>query len=41
MSYMNLIEDERFYGLLEKYLHNDQGVNYNDFFNLFLEILNR
>lgn len=41
MSYMNLIEDERFYGLLEKYLHNDQGVNYKEFFNHFLENLNR
>jgi hypothetical protein len=38
---MNLIEDERFYGLLEKYLHNDQGVNYKEFFNHFLENLNR
>ncbi|AGF58137.1 hypothetical protein B0P06_003551 [Clostridium saccharoperbutylacetonicum] len=41
MSYMNLIEDERFYGLLEKYLHNDQGVNYKEFFYHFLENLNR
>ncbi|ALB44729.1 MULTISPECIES: dynamin family protein [Clostridium] len=42
MTYINLIEDERFYNLLEKYLNNDkQGIDYNRYFEHFIENLNK
>ncbi|MDR3593260.1 dynamin family protein [Clostridium sp.] len=41
MTYMNLIEDERFYKLLEKYLNDNQGINYKEYFNHFIENLNK
>ncbi|NMF04152.1 dynamin family protein [Clostridium beijerinckii] len=42
MTYINLIEDERFYGLLEKYLNNEkQGIDYNRYFEHFIENLNK
>lgn len=42
MTYINLIEDERFYSLLEKYLNNDkQGIDYNRYFEHFIENLNK
>lgn len=42
MTYINLIEDERFSNLLEKYLNNDkQGIDYNRYFEHFIENLNK
>jgi chorismate mutase len=42
MTYINLIEDERFYNLIEKYLNNDkQGLDYNRYFEHFIENLNK
>lgn len=41
MGYMNLINDERFYGLLEKYLTDTQGINYKEYFNHFIENLDK
>ncbi|NRT91630.1 dynamin family protein [Clostridium beijerinckii] len=42
MTYINLIEDERFYRLLEKYLNNEkQGIDYNRYFEHFIENLNK
>lgn len=42
MTYMKLIEDERFYNLLEKYLNNEnQGVDYKKYFSHFIENLNQ
>ncbi|WP_271809257.1 dynamin family protein [Clostridium beijerinckii] len=42
MTYINLIEDERFYRLLEKYLNNEkQGIDYNIYFEHFIENLNK
>lgn len=42
MAYVNLIKDERFYGLLEKYLNNEnQGVDYKKYFQHFVENLNK
>jgi hypothetical protein len=42
MSYINLIEDMRFYKLLEKYLNNEnQGINYNEYFKHFIENLSK
>lgn len=42
MTYADLIKDERFHTLLEKYLNNDnQGVNYKEYFKHFIENLNK
>lgn len=42
MAYVNLIKDERFYGLLEKYLNNEnQGIDYKKYFQHFIENLNK
>ncbi len=42
MTYINLIKDERFYRLLEKYLNNEkQGIDYNRYFEHFIENLNK
>ena len=42
MTYMDLIQDERFNGLLEKYLKSEnQGVDYKEYFNHFIENLNK
>lgn len=41
MAYMNLIKDERFYELLEKYLNNNQDIDYKEYFNHFIENLNK
>ena len=42
MTYMDLIEDERFYRLLEKYLNNEnQGIDYKKYFKHFVENLNK
>ncbi|EHJ01336.1 hypothetical protein CDLVIII_4843 [Clostridium sp. DL-VIII] len=42
MAYVNLIEDERFYSLLEKYLNNEnQSIDYKKYFQHFVENLNK
>ncbi|OPJ64698.1 dynamin family protein [Clostridium chromiireducens] len=42
MANIDLIKDERFYRLLEKYLSNEnQGVNYRKYFEHFIENLNK
>ena len=42
MTYMDLIQDERFNGLLEKYLKSEnQGVDYKEYFKHFIENLNK
>ncbi|OOM76994.1 dynamin family protein [Clostridium sp. BL-8] len=42
MAYVNLINDERFYGLLEKYLNNEnQSIDYKKYFQHFVENLNK
>ena len=42
MTYMDLIQDKRFNGLLEKYLNNEnQGMNYREYFKHFIENLNK
>ena len=42
MTYMDLIQDERFNTLLEKYLNNEnQGVDYKEYFKHFIENLNK
>lgn len=42
MTYMDLIQDERFNGLLDKYLNSgSQGIDYKEYFKHFTENLNR
>ena len=42
MTYMDLIKDERFNRLLEKYLNNEnQGIDYKEYFKHFIENLNK
>ena len=42
MQYMDLIQDKRFNGLLEKYLNNEnQGMNHREYFKHFIENLNK
>jgi len=42
MTYMDLIKDERFNKLLEKYLNNENnGVDYKEYFKHFIENLNK
>ncbi len=42
MTYMDLIQDERFNGLLEKYLKSEnQGIDYREYFKHFIENLNK
>ncbi|WP_297422928.1 dynamin family protein [Clostridium sp.] len=41
MAYIDLIKDERFNKLMEKYLNNNQEINYTEYFNHFLENLNK
>lgn len=42
MTYMDLIHDERFNRLLEKYLNSEsQGIDYKEYFNHFSENLNK
>jgi len=42
MTYIDLIKDDRFNSLLEKYLNNEsQGIDYRDYFNHFTENLNK
>jgi len=42
MTYMELIQDHRFNKLLEKYLNNEnQGIDYREYFNHFIENLNK
>lgn len=42
MTYMKLIEDERFYRLLEKYINNEnQGIDYKKYFEHFIENINK
>lgn len=42
MTYMDLIKDNRFNRLLEKYLNSEnQGINYKDYFKHFSENLNK
>lgn len=42
MTYIDLIQDERFNKLLEKYLNNEiQGINYKEYFKHFIENLNK
>ena len=41
MTYMDLIQDEKFNRLLEKYLNNEnQGIDYREYFKHFIENLN-
>ena len=42
MTYMDLIQDERFSRLLEKYLNREsQGIDYKEYFKHFIENLNK
>ena len=42
MTYMDLIQDERFNTLLEKYLNSEsQGIDYQEYFKHFIENLNK
>ena len=42
MTYMDLIQDQRFNRLLEKYLNNEnQGIDYREYFKHFIENLNK
>ncbi|EKQ55214.1 MULTISPECIES: dynamin family protein [unclassified Clostridium] len=41
MAYIDLIKDERFNRLIEKYLNNNQEINYTEYFNHFVENLNK
>jgi hypothetical protein len=42
MTYIELIQDERFNRLLEKYLNNgNSGINYKEHFNHFIENINK
>ncbi|MBW6410545.1 dynamin family protein [Clostridium weizhouense] len=42
MNYINLIHDPRFNVLLDKYLNNEeQGIDYREYFNHFLDNLNK
>ena len=42
MTYMDLIQDDRFNRLLEKYLNNEnQGIDYKEYFKHFIENLNK
>ena len=42
MTYVDLIQDDRFNELLEKYLNNEsQGINYKEYFKHFTENLNK
>lgn len=42
MTYMDLIQDEKFKGLLEKYLNREShGIDYNEYFKHFIENLNK